>query len=163
MQNSDSNTAANELNRDIPPAFRAIESVEVPIAERTSLDNGVPVYLIDAGTQEVVKVEVVFDAGNWYQNAPMIAAVANALISGGTATMTAEQIQRLLKPVGTGLEAIPSLTVDEAAIKHIRHGRVLPATKGEGLKRILDQNGRLVAILQWRDGRGWQPKKVFIP
>lgn len=77
-------------------------------------------------------------------------------------TMTADQIQRLLKPVGTGLEAIPTLTVDEAAINHIRHGRVLPATKGEGLKRILDKNGHLVAILQWRDGRGWQPKKVFI-
>jgi tRNA pseudouridine55 synthase len=78
-------------------------------------------------------------------------------------TTTADQIQRLLKPLGTGLEAIPALTVDEATIKHIRHGRVLPATKGEGLRRILDQNGRLVAILQWRDGRGWQPKKVFIP
>lgn len=76
---------------------------------------------------------------------------------------TAEQLEKLLKPVGTGLERIPALTADEATIKHIRHGRVLPAKRGEGLKRLLDKHGHLIAILQWRDGRGWQPKKVFIP
>ena len=91
MQNSDSQAAA-ALNRATAPAFRAIERIDVPVAERTQLDNGVPVYLVNAGTQEVVRIEVVFEAGNWYQNAPMIAAVANALISGGTASMTAEQI-----------------------------------------------------------------------
>jgi tRNA pseudouridine55 synthase len=75
---------------------------------------------------------------------------------------TAEEIAGLLLPVGAGLERIPALTVENDAIASLRHGQALPAPEGEGLRRAVDAAGRLIALLRWREGRGWQPEKVFL-
>ena len=45
-----------------------------------------------AGAQDVVMVEWVFDAGNWYDKQPMVAATTNFLIKNGTTSKTAYQI-----------------------------------------------------------------------
>lgn len=49
------------------------------------LDNGVPVYSIDAGAQEVLLVEWVFYAGNWYEEKNIVAATTNFMLKNGTA------------------------------------------------------------------------------
>lgn len=85
-------TKSMALNRTQQPDFKAIEHVAVPAAKREQLSNGIPVYYLDAGTQDVVKVELIFEAGNASQSAPLVAMVANALISGGTDTYTAKEI-----------------------------------------------------------------------
>jgi tRNA pseudouridine55 synthase len=72
------------------------------------------------------------------------------------------QIRSLLLPVGAGLEHLPRLELTPAEVMAIRNGRALPAEQGEGLRRAFDEQGHLVAILRWRDDRGWQPDKVFI-
>src|SRR5436853_352826 len=48
------------------------------------LDNGVPVYSINGGAQDVVLVEWVFFAGNSYENKNIVAATANHLLKNGT-------------------------------------------------------------------------------
>ena len=50
-----------------------------------TLDNGVPVYSIDAGAQEVLLVEWVFYAGNWYEEKNIVAATTNFMLKNGTA------------------------------------------------------------------------------
>jgi predicted Zn-dependent peptidase len=47
---------------------------------------------MNAGAQDVVMVEWVFDAGNWYDKQPMVAATTNFLIKNGTTSKTAYQI-----------------------------------------------------------------------
>lgn len=49
-----------------------------------TLDNGVPVYSIDAGAQDVLMLEWVFYAGNWYEEKNIVAATANFLLKNGT-------------------------------------------------------------------------------
>ena len=49
-----------------------------------TLDNGVPVYSIDAGAQEVLLIEWVFYAGNWYEDKNIIAATTNFMLKNGT-------------------------------------------------------------------------------
>ncbi len=75
---------------------------------------------------------------------------------------TPEEIEAMLLPVGVGLEALPTILVDAAAQQALQRGRALPAPTGEGTVRALDESGALVAILRWRDDRGWQPEKVFV-
>ncbi|MDQ4075011.1 MAG: tRNA pseudouridine(55) synthase TruB [Chloroflexota bacterium] len=75
---------------------------------------------------------------------------------------TCEEIESLLLPVGAGLDALPMIEVDEAAQQALRHGRSLSSGEGEGLVRAVDENGHLIAILQWHPDRGWQPVKVFV-
>ena len=49
-----------------------------------TLDNGVPVYSIDAGAQEVLLIEWVFYAGNWYEDKNIVAATTNFMLKNGT-------------------------------------------------------------------------------
>lgn len=49
-----------------------------------TLDNGVPVYSIDAGAQEVLFIEWVFYAGNWYEDKNIVAATTNFMLKNGT-------------------------------------------------------------------------------
>ncbi len=74
------------LNRKKSPAI--IDSVELNLQlkpyTKFTLDNGVEVYSIHAGAQEVVMVEMVFSAGNWYEEKNIIAATTNFMLKNGT-------------------------------------------------------------------------------
>ena len=56
----------NLLNRkQAPPLVDAVHyQLELKPCEQHKLDNGVPVYMIDAGAEEVLQLEWVFWAGN---------------------------------------------------------------------------------------------------
>ncbi len=60
--------------------------------EKFVLDNGVEVYAINAGAQEVLQVEMVFYAGNSYETQNGVAAATNYMLRNGTTTKTAFQI-----------------------------------------------------------------------
>ena len=57
------------LNRKQPPEIKdAVEfKLELKPYEKHVLRNGVEVYAIDAGAEEVLQVEWVFFAGNWFE------------------------------------------------------------------------------------------------
>jgi zinc protease len=57
-----------------------------------TLKNGVDVYTIDAGAEEVMAIEWVYYAGNWYEEQNLVAATANFLLKNGTRTKSAFQI-----------------------------------------------------------------------
>lgn len=52
--------------------------------EHFTLDNQVPVYSIDAGAQDVLMLEWVFYAGNWYEEKNIVAATTNFMLKNGT-------------------------------------------------------------------------------
>jgi predicted Zn-dependent peptidase len=82
------------LDRKIIPTIEEAVHFDLQLknCDRFTLDNKVPVYAMNAGAQDVVMVEWVFDAGNWYDKQPMVAATTNFLIKNGTASKTAYQI-----------------------------------------------------------------------
>ncbi len=82
------------LNRTIaPPIKDAIDfNLQLKKAEQFVLDNDVPVYSINAGAQEVTMVELVFYAGNCYEDQNIVAASTNFLLKNGTSKRTAYDI-----------------------------------------------------------------------
>ena len=82
------------LDRKIFPKIEEAVHFDLQLknCDRFTLDNKVPVYAMNAGAQDVVMVEWVFDAGNWYDKQPMVAATTNFLIKNGTTSKTAYQI-----------------------------------------------------------------------
>lgn len=54
-----------------------------------SLDNGVPVYAVDAGEQDVLMIEWVFYAGNSYEEKNIVAATTNYMLKNGTTNKSA--------------------------------------------------------------------------
>jgi zinc protease len=76
-----------------PPIKDAVEfDLQLPKCEISMLDNGVPVYAINAGAQEVTLIEIVFYAGNWYEDKNIVAGTANFMLKNGTTNKTALEI-----------------------------------------------------------------------
>ncbi len=82
------------MNRKLsPPIKDAIDyKLELKPCDHYSLDNGIPVYSINAGAQDVLQVEMVFYAGNFFEQQKGIAAATNFLLKNGTKNRTAFQI-----------------------------------------------------------------------
>lgn len=74
------------LNRtEAPEIMDAVDlDLRLKPIEKFKLDNGVPVYSINAGAQDVVVVELVFYAGNWYEEKNIVAATTNFMLKNGT-------------------------------------------------------------------------------
>lgn len=85
---------AKKINRKKPPVIKdAVElHLELKPYEKYTLRNGVDVYAINAGAEEVLQVEWVYYAGNWYEEQNLVAASANFLLRNGTSKKTAYQI-----------------------------------------------------------------------
>lgn len=72
--------------------------------ERRTLGNGIPLHLINAGTQEVARVSLVFEAGTCYQQQKLVASTALALMSEGTQRLTAAQVAENFDFLGSSYE-----------------------------------------------------------
>lgn len=67
------------------------------------LDNGVDVYAVDAGAEQVMLTEWVFFAGNAQEEQNLVAATTNFLLRNGTSTKTAFQINEHFEYYGSYL------------------------------------------------------------
>ena len=94
------------LDRKISPATHdAVEfEYKLPPIQEEKLENGLPLYWLDAGVQDVVQVDWVFPAGLWYEQKPSVAQGTAALLKNGTSKHTAEQIHEALEFYGAQLK-----------------------------------------------------------
>ncbi len=68
-----------------------------------TLKNGVKVYAVDAGAEDVMLIEWVFFAGNWFEEQNLIAATTNFLLKNGTSRKNAFQINEYFEYYGSYL------------------------------------------------------------
>ncbi|MES2620378.1 MAG: pitrilysin family protein [Bacteroidota bacterium] len=80
------------MNRAFAPEINLIDSLTLPKVENISLHNGVPVYLLNEGEQEVIKIELIFKAGKWFEQKNLIADFTSRMLREGTQTKTAKQL-----------------------------------------------------------------------
>ncbi len=90
------------MNRKHSPKIK--DAVDYSLAlkpyEHYKLDNGINVYSVNAGAQEVIQIEMVFYAGNSYEKKKGVAAATNFLLKNGTKTRTALQINEAFEYYG---------------------------------------------------------------
>ena len=93
------------LNRRIsPPIKDAIEfNIILKPYQHFFLTNGAPVYYINDGAEEVAMIELVFNAGNSFENKNTVAAAASNLIKNGTGKKTALEINEHFEYYGAYL------------------------------------------------------------
>jgi len=80
------------MNRTLAPAVEPVETIALPKYELRQLDNGVPVYTINEGEQEVVKIELMFKAGKWFEPKNLISDLTNRMLREGTSKHNAKAI-----------------------------------------------------------------------
>ena len=80
------------LHRNTAPIFKTVDSIDILPSEKFMLSNNIPVHVINGGSQDVVKIEFIFDAGTWQQDSPLIATLANSMLNEGTNKYNAADI-----------------------------------------------------------------------
>ncbi len=101
------------INRNIAPEFREVTKVHLQQAVDHKLSNGLPVHVVNAGTQEVMKIEFIFKAGLRFRDYPMVASAVNDMLDEGTTTKGAIEIAEELDFYGAFIES--EVTADQAS------------------------------------------------
>ena len=78
-----------------PPVFPIKAGINVP-AESVSLRNGVSLFLINAGTEDVLRMEVVFRAGSIQEYLPLLASSTNMMLTEGSEYHSAAELNAIL-------------------------------------------------------------------
>lgn len=102
------------INRTVAPAINEIKKAEIIRAREFRLKNNIPVHYINAGSQDLVKIELLFPAGLWKQTAPLVGSAASAMLQEGTSNRSAKAIAETLDYYGAFLET--EITHDFAVV-----------------------------------------------
>ena len=92
------------LDRINQPHRLEIQKIEVPEAQKYTLDNGILVYSINAGFQDLVKVELLFQNPTFDPKLPLNNSATNRMMAEGTSKFTAQQIADMIDYYGSFYE-----------------------------------------------------------
>src|SRR3569832_1906715 len=89
-------------------SFLLIEKISIQEIEKAQLDNGIPLYYLNAGFQDVVKVELIFPNSAFNPKEPLLNTATNRLLSEGTTKHTAQQLAEMFDNYGAFYETSQS-------------------------------------------------------
>lgn len=89
------------IDRKKAPKALPVDKIEFLEVEEHALDNGIPVYLINAGEQEVVKIELIFEAGHWNNENSLLADFTNRMLVEGSVKYSSVEIAEKFDYLGT--------------------------------------------------------------
>ncbi len=84
------------LNRKNPPPRKYIQGIPYIKPKEANLDNGLRVYYLEGGTEDFVKVELIFFAGSYHQPKPLISFSTANLLRTGSLSHSRREINELL-------------------------------------------------------------------
>jgi len=97
------------MNRTEAPVYANIENIHFIEPRIKKLENGLEIAIFKTGSQEIVKIELIFEAGTIFQEKGLQASTTNSMLQEGSKRYTAEQIAEKLDFFGSHL----STTIDK--------------------------------------------------
>ena len=115
-------------DRSKAPLIKQIEQIELPSPNKYFLDNGIPVYETNKGTQNIIKIEIVFNAGRPYEQKKLAARATASLIKEGTLNHNSSEISEKVDFYGGTLSTPYNLDTSNIVIYSLsRHlDKILP-------------------------------------
>ena len=95
--------ALQNPDRTKAPVIHPVANLKLPPVTSIYLNNRAPVYISNMGTQEVTRIEVVFNAGRPFERKPIAARAATSLLREGTHSMSSAEIAENLDFYGAEL------------------------------------------------------------
>lgn len=92
------------MNRKLQPHIQTLKDLNILSPVRTILPNGIPLSIINAGEQEVVRIDILFAGGRWQQSQKLQALFTNRMLREGTQKYTSAAIAEKLDYYGSWLE-----------------------------------------------------------
>ncbi len=91
------------IDRKIAPSIKRIEKLHLPKPKKAKLSNGIPVHIVNMGTQDVIKLQLVFRSGRPFEQKRLIAKATSRLIKEGTKKHTSGEIAEQIDFYGATL------------------------------------------------------------
>lgn len=112
------------IDRTLAPPLREIEKITLPKVDHLLLTNGIPVWSINAGTQEVSKIEFLFKAGRWQEPSRGVAGTTSKMLLDGTKSKSSQQISEAIEFFGASINT--DAAVDYSTISLFALNKHLP-------------------------------------
>ncbi|NTW33343.1 MAG: insulinase family protein [Bacteroidetes bacterium] len=94
----------NFLDRTKQPKVKLIENISLLKPNEHKLDNGILFSYFDGGTQDVIKIECVFNAGTWFQEKNLVAFSTIKMLTEGTKNHSAAELAEIFDSYGAFVE-----------------------------------------------------------
>ena len=95
------------LDRSQAPPFQLSSDYSLSRPDRFQLNGGITLFAFRGLQQEVVKMELIFDAGKWYEYKLGVGHFTSQMLSKGTLKKNSFQIAEALDSLGAHLEIVP--------------------------------------------------------
>ena len=92
------------MKRTQAPELNLIDRLDINNFKKTSLSNGVEVYYVNSAEEDLIRIELRFRAGRWYEPKHAISRAVCNLMRKGTSTKTAKQIADIIEFYGAHLD-----------------------------------------------------------
>ena len=92
------------LNRSQQPPITPFGALSMPQPSILRLDNGIELYIIDKGDQEVCRLDILFEGGRYAAHTPAIADMTGPMMRKGIPGMNSEEIAELLDYYGAWMQ-----------------------------------------------------------
>lgn len=119
------------IDRVLAPAFKQVEKIELIRAKPLILSNGLKVFSIDGGEQDLVRIEFIFNNIAYDPKKPLQAFACNTMLNDGTTELSSTEIADRIDYYGAFLQT--EYTTDHSSVtlftlnKHL--GNTLPILK----------------------------------
>ena len=101
------------MDRQITPLLTEPQKILLLQPDKVMLED-TPVYIFNTGTQDVIRIELIFDAGSRFHQHPLMAALANELIDEGTNSRKSAEIAGIFDYYGAHIQT--ECTADYASV-----------------------------------------------
>ena len=93
------------LDRSIVPQIHSIASLQFPSVDRYLLDNGIEVVEVNQGTQDIVHIEVIYDAGRPVEDKQLASRITAAIQKEGTKSFSSEALAEKIDYYGSSINS----------------------------------------------------------
>lgn len=112
------------IDRTKAPKIRSISSINFPPFRQMTLGNGIPMYILEGGTDNILKMEIVFKAGRVYEKSGLVSKVCNHLLKEGTTLHSSEEIAEKIDFYGSTISCSTDMDTSSVTLyclkKHFR-------------------------------------------
>lgn len=92
------------LDRSVAPTQKELKPFKIIKAVAGVLKNDIPIYTLNAGKQPIVKLEIVFNAGTYYEPVPGVAYFTSKMLHEGTKNFNFKQLADKFANLGAHFE-----------------------------------------------------------
>ncbi len=139
-------------DRSTPPPFVRSLSFELATPDVRNLPNGINAFFIGGGSQDVLKIEFIFQAGRWVENKRTASHFTAQLLSKGTHLRNSFEIANIFDQYGAHLDISPGLDFVSVNVHTLR--------KNTGV--VLELLMEILSTPTFPEGEFSQARSVFI-